>query len=103
VPDDCTARIPRARGAGIEITHLDAHLHVHVWPGIAHVVRHVVQAERIAATRQPRELLIGVPLWRRRLPERAVIGWLSSRARLQHWPVATTDHFVGSTLLGMRD
>jgi predicted glycoside hydrolase/deacetylase ChbG (UPF0249 family) len=103
VLDECTAQIARARAAGVEITHLDGHLHVHVWPGIAHVVRHVVQAERIAATRQPREPLIGVPLWRRRLPERAVIGWLSSRARLQHWPVATTDHFVGSTLLGMRD
>lgn len=103
VVDECKAQIERARVAGVTVTHLDGHLHVHLWPGIAHAVRHVLETEGVAATRRPNEPLFRGPLWRRRLPERAIIGWLASRTRLQHWPVATTDHFVGSTLLGMSD
>jgi predicted glycoside hydrolase/deacetylase ChbG (UPF0249 family) len=101
--DECAAQIARARHAGLPVTHVDGHLHVHVWPGVAHVVRHLLRGEGITTVRVPNEALYGVPLWRRRLPERAIIRGLTSRARMTQWPVATADHFVGSTLLGMRD
>jgi len=103
VLEECTAQIARARAAGVAITHLDGHLHVHLWPGIAHVVRHVVWTERIPAVRAPHESLLGVPHWRRRVPQRVVIGLFAARARPRHWPAATTDHFAGHSLLGMRD
>lgn len=103
VLDECGAQIGRARRAGLPITHIDGHLHVHVWPGIAPVVRHLVRAEGISTIRVPNEKLLGVPLWRRRLPERAIIRGFTSRARISRWPVVAADHFVGSTLLGMRD
>lgn len=103
VLDECRAQIARARDAGITVTHLDGHLHVHAWPGIADVVRHVLQMERIPAARNPNESLVAVPLWHRRLPERVIIRCLVSRARLRDWPTASADHFVGSSILGMRN
>ena len=104
VAEECAAQIARARQAGLRLTHLDGHHHVHLLPGAEEVVREVIQAERIPAVRRPRERLFGVPAWRRRLPERIVMRVLASDMEPSLWNgVRMTDHFVGSTLLGAPD
>jgi len=100
VADECAAQITRAREARLELTHLDGHHHVHVFPGIREAVRRVVHAERIPAIRRPRERLFDVPAWRRRLPERLLIRVLAKDMNPERWQVRMTSHFVGSTLLG---
>ena len=100
VADECAAQIARAREAGIRLTHLDGHHHVHLLPGVREAVRSVAQAEGIPFVRRPREALVGVPLWRRRLPERMLLRALTREMRPASWGVRMTDHFIGSTLLG---
>ena len=104
VAEECAAQITRARQAGLRLTHLDGHHHVHLLPGAQAAVREVMQAERIPAVRRPRERLFGGPAWRRRLPERLLMRVLSSEMEPRLWKgVAMTQRFVGSTLLGAPD
>jgi predicted glycoside hydrolase/deacetylase ChbG (UPF0249 family) len=103
VEEECAAQIARAREAGLQLTHLDGHHHVHVAPGIHAAVRRVVEAERIPVVRRPLERLIGVPGWTRRLPERVLIRALARAGNPHPSRTSTTDYFVGSTLLGARD
>lgn len=99
VAEECAAQVQRARAAGIRLTHLDGHHHVHLVPGIRDAVRAVVEAERIPVVRRPVELLRGSPAGWRRLPERALLALLA-RQLGSHWRARTADHFVGSALLG---
>jgi predicted glycoside hydrolase/deacetylase ChbG (UPF0249 family) len=100
---ECRAQIARARNGGLTLTHLDGHLHVHLLPGIVGAVRQAIISERILAVRGSTERLFGRPMWMRRLPERVLMKGLTSAARLRRWPVRTTDHFIGSALLGAKD
>ena len=102
VADECAAQIARAREAGIRLTHLDGHHHVHLLPGVREGVRSVVQAEDIPVVRRPREALVRVPLWQRRLPERALLRAFAREMTPASWGVRMTENFVGSTLLGAR-
>lgn len=103
VVEECQAQIARLRGAGLKITHLDGHQHVHVLPVIAGAVRRVVARENIPVVRRPAEALLRGDHWWRRLPQRFVIRTLSLGAWMRPWPAATTDHFMGGTLLGAPD
>jgi predicted glycoside hydrolase/deacetylase ChbG (UPF0249 family) len=100
VVEECAAQIARARDAGLRLTHLDGHHHVHIIPGISGAVRQAVQAEHIPAVRRPVERLVGGPDWRRRLVERAVIDIFARGVHPERWHVGTTEHFCGVTLLG---
>ncbi|HEX4469896.1 MAG TPA: ChbG/HpnK family deacetylase, partial [Gemmatimonadaceae bacterium] len=103
VEDECAAQIAAARAAGLQLTHLDSHHHIHLLPGVRAAVRRVVDAERIPAVRRPVERIVGVIGWRRRLPERVLIGTLARYVNRTRWRVSTSDHFVGSVLLGARN
>jgi predicted glycoside hydrolase/deacetylase ChbG (UPF0249 family) len=100
IVDECTAQIGRARRLGLRLTHIDGHHHVHLYPVIRRAVRHVIAAERIPVVRRPAEHLVGVPEWRRRLPERIAIRLFARGVGAGCWHAETTRHFVGSTLLG---
>jgi predicted glycoside hydrolase/deacetylase ChbG (UPF0249 family) len=100
---ECQAQISRAREAGLTVTHLDGHVHVHLAPGIAAAVRQAAIAEGIPAVRRPAEGFFCRPLSLRRLPERLLIRAFAASARPQSWPLRTTDHFMGSALLGAPD
>jgi predicted glycoside hydrolase/deacetylase ChbG (UPF0249 family) len=100
VAAECMAQIARARAAGIRLTHLDGHHHAHLVPRIAATVRRVVEAERIPAVRRPSESLFRPSNWWRRVPQRILIGALELLNDPRDWPTRTTDHFVGSALLG---
>lgn len=99
VEDECVAQIAAAAGAGVLLTHLDSHHHIHLLPGVRAAVRRVAAAERIPAVRRPSERVFG-GVARRRLTERALIGVLARYVDPNTWGVATADHFVGSALLG---
>lgn len=100
VEDECAAQIAAARAAGLQLTHLDSHHHIHLLPGVRAAVRRVVAAERIPAVRRPAEQVVGVVGWRRRLAERVLIGTLARYVNRTRWRINTSDHFVGSVLLG---
>ncbi|HKW47331.1 MAG TPA: ChbG/HpnK family deacetylase [Gemmatimonadaceae bacterium] len=102
VEGECAAQIAVAREAGVGLTHLDGHHHIHLLPGVRAAVRRVVAAERIPAVRRPNERVFG-GIARRRLPERALVGAFAHYVDSRKWGVATTNHFVGSALLGASD
>jgi predicted glycoside hydrolase/deacetylase ChbG (UPF0249 family) len=71
-----SAQIQRIRGAGLQITHLDTHQHVHLWPAIAEVVvglagEHGIPAIRVPGSRSRLPVGIGVDMLSRRLRRRA--------------------------------
>jgi len=100
VADECAAQIARARDAGIRLTHFDAHHHVHLLPGVREALQSMVRAEGIPFVRRPREALVGMRLWYRRLPERMLLRALLRDMEPASWGVRMTDHFIGSALLG---
>jgi predicted glycoside hydrolase/deacetylase ChbG (UPF0249 family) len=48
------AQVAAAHAAGLELSHVDTHQHLHLWPGIADVVINVAQHAGIRAVRVPR-------------------------------------------------
>lgn len=102
VEQECAAQIARARAAGIRLTHIDGHHHVHLAPTVRDAVRRVVEAERIPAVRRPRERILGGAGSPRRLRVRLISRRFARVIDAAEWPVRTTDHFTGSALLGAK-
>ena len=98
VRQELDAQIRRALAAGLAISHLDSHQHVHVLPGIARIVAELAGVHGIRAVRYPRERLQVYMLERgvrqlRRLTEQAGLNLacaFSPLRRLRH-----PDRFVG--------
>jgi predicted glycoside hydrolase/deacetylase ChbG (UPF0249 family) len=71
------AQIRRVRDAGIAISHLDGHQHVHALPGIAGIVADLAGAHEVPAVRYPAERVRGYMLRDlgslRRLAEQAAL------------------------------
>ncbi|OGO70746.1 MAG: hypothetical protein A3H36_03475 [Chloroflexi bacterium RIFCSPLOWO2_02_FULL_71_16] len=87
-------QIARALDAGIPVTHLDGHQHLHVVPGVVHVVARVAREHRIAYVRVPLERVPphgarGLAVWG--------LGQLARRARrtLRAAGIATNDTAIG--------
>jgi hopanoid biosynthesis associated protein HpnK len=91
------AQIRRAREAGLPISHLDGHQHVHVLPGIASIVAELARAHGIAAVRYPVERVRGYMLRRfrglRRLAEQLALGAAGRRSPLRR--LKRSDEFAG--------
>jgi predicted glycoside hydrolase/deacetylase ChbG (UPF0249 family) len=91
---ECAAQIGRLREAGIRISHLDSHRHVHALPGILQPVVAVARQEGITALRRPIEPLgknlSRLATWTKRVALRA--AW-----RTGDFPdaLAGADHFRG--------
>jgi chitin disaccharide deacetylase len=77
---ECTAQLERARAAGITVTHIDGHQHVHVLPGVWGPVLARARQARIRAIRVPIE-----PYGSRAFRTRAAIKQLCIRSA---WRVA---------------
>ena len=52
---ECAAQLARLQSAGIAVTHIDSHRHVHILPGIWRAVVTVARQEGVRAVRVPRE------------------------------------------------
>src|SRR5437868_1141484 len=79
--------IARARAAGLELTHLDSHHHVHTFPRIRAAVLAVAAEARIPFVRRPRERVPGVAGWRRAIT-RVLVGRMA-RGRRRFGPRQT--------------
>jgi len=54
VEAEWSAQIARLRGAGVRITHLDSHQHLHLVPGLFRIALRIARANGILAMRFPR-------------------------------------------------
>ena len=99
------AQIRRVRGAGLAVTHLDGHQHVHVLPGIARVVAELAAEHGIAAARYPAERVRSYMLRDvggiKRLAEQAGVALCAAAAPRQG--LRRSDDFVGFYFGGRLD
>ena len=99
------AQIRRVRAAGIAVSHLDGHQHVHVLPGVARVVAELAAAHGVAAVRYPAERVRGYmlrsPRHARRVAEQAALGLFSASSPLKR--LRRSDEFVGFYFGGRLD
>ena len=99
------AQIRRVRAAGIAVSHLDGHQHVHVLPGVARVVAELAAAHGISAVRYPSERVRGYMLrsfrHARRVAEQTVLGLVCASSPLR--PLRRCDDFVGFYFGGRLD
>ena len=99
------AQINRVRAAGIGISHLDGHQHVHVLPGVARIVAELAAAHGVRAVRYPAERVRGYMLggvrhaWR--VVEQAVLGLFCAASPLKR--LRRSDDFVGFYFGGRLD
>jgi predicted glycoside hydrolase/deacetylase ChbG (UPF0249 family) len=67
------AQIQRLQRAGIDVTHVDTHKHIHVFPPIARTIAHIAQRCGIHAIRNPYEPRWSSALAPASLPRRAFV------------------------------
>lgn len=101
------SQIRRVRDAGLAITHLDSHQHVHVLPGIFDVTVQLARAHGIRAVRLPRETLkpslLALAPSRLRAVQQLVLNGFCLLARRKLDPLLSTDHFAGFLFGGRMD
>jgi len=115
------AQIEKVSRAGIPITHLDGHKHIHMFPGIAPIVAKLarqfgIPAMRWAAGSAPGEAHrlsqafrpsdgsrapAGIALLKQSMKARALDAFAPAfRASIAHEKILTPDHFLGVTQTG---
>jgi predicted glycoside hydrolase/deacetylase ChbG (UPF0249 family) len=99
------AQLRRVRDAGIAISHIDGHQHVHVLPGIAAIVAELAEQHGIAAVRYPAERVRGYMVrslrHARRVAEQAALRLFCESSPLK--PLRRSDEFVGFYFGGRMD
>ena len=95
VRDEWRRQIERALAAGLVLSHLDGHKHVHVLPPLLAVAVALAKEYRVPYLRAPAAALSRAAL--RRAPAWLVIAGLGARARriVRAAGLMTCDHFVG--------
>src|SRR5213594_1524718 len=102
VAAECAAQVARLRGAGVAITHLDSHRHVHVLPGVWSAVVETARAAGVPVLRVPLEPWSVNPVnWRASLKKAALrVAWgVAARGAAA---LDRPDRFVGISLQGSR-
>ncbi|SMD06232.1 ChbG/HpnK family deacetylase [Sporomusa malonica] len=97
---ELAAQVQKVLAAGIQVTHLDSHQHMHIVPGIIDVVVDIAREFNIPAIRIPAEPLLffgGFIPSTGRVIGRSGLSILASLARLKarRARLAVTDHFYG--------
>lgn len=105
VERELNAQLTRVLDAGVPISHLDGHQHLHALPGIRGVVGELARRYRIGFVRRPRERL---RLFMLRDPHRLGRAAAAVMLRLLCWSppgwyARSTDHFVGFYFGGRLD
>jgi predicted glycoside hydrolase/deacetylase ChbG (UPF0249 family) len=99
------AQLTRVRDAGIAVSHIDGHQHVHVLPGVAAIVADLAAEHGVAAVRYPAERVRGYMLrnlkYVRRVAEQTALRLFCESAPLKH--LRRSDDFVGFYFGGRLD
>jgi predicted glycoside hydrolase/deacetylase ChbG (UPF0249 family) len=99
------AQLQRVRDAGVTVSHIDGHQHVHVLPGIAGLVAELAAKHGVAAVRVPAERVRGYMLrdlkYARRVAEQAALRLFCELSPLK--PLRRSDEFVGFYFGGRLD
>jgi predicted glycoside hydrolase/deacetylase ChbG (UPF0249 family) len=98
VEAELRAQVERCQQAGLRLTHLDSHQHVHMLPGVLRVVVRLAQEYGIARVRVPYD-----PPWRAgawqgaRYAQKAALAMLAWRGRrvVRGAGLTTTDRMLG--------
>ncbi|MBP2635103.1 MAG: chbG [Firmicutes bacterium] len=105
---ELSAQVNKAVAAGIQITHLDSHQHMHVVPGILEVVLGIAKEFKIRAMRIPAEPVLfrgGFKAGVGRIIGRSGLTMLSSlaRAKARKNGLVVPDRFYGMLAGGSMD
>ncbi len=97
---ELTAQVAKTAAAGVQITHLDSHQHLHVMPGIIDIVLDLAAQFGIKALRipdEPRFFSGGFPYTAGRFVGRFGLSSLASvaRCKAKRRGFAVPDHFFG--------
>lgn len=99
VEAEMRAQIERALASELNITHLDSHQHLHVFPGIIDIVIRLCREYKIKAVRIPKEdyLFCGGFNAKKRFVARGGLSFFAARAadRLKGAGILFPDHFFG--------
>lgn len=101
VARECAAQLDRITEAGIAVTHMDSHRHIHVHPGLFAPVMEVATSRGVRSVRAPLEpISTNLGDWRATMKKVALSlsSRLSGAIRTGHGP----DHFYGISLQGGR-
>jgi hopanoid biosynthesis associated protein HpnK len=102
---ELTAQIERVRAAGLPISHVDGHQHVHVLPGIWPIVRELACRFAIPAVRLPRERfrrsMVSAGFSSLRVVQMLALGLFARACRPEGLRVP--DHWVGFAVGGRLD
>jgi hopanoid biosynthesis associated protein HpnK len=109
VEQELTAQIDRIRSAGLTLTHLDAHKHVHAYPPIFAIVMQLAERFRIPVVRVPFERwssVYGNPTEQRTarsqaLMNTAMLPWAWRNYRQAARAGVRTPHFIGRIHTGV--
>jgi predicted glycoside hydrolase/deacetylase ChbG (UPF0249 family) len=109
VEHELTAQIDRIRSAGLTLTHLDAHKHVHAYPPIFAIVTRLAERFRIPVVRVPFERRSNVygdtteqrTARRQALMNAAMRPWAWRDYRNAARAGVRTPHFIGRTHTGV--
>jgi len=109
VEQELTAQIDRIRSAGLRLTHLDAHKHVHAYPPIFAIVTRLAERFRIPVVRVPFERwsnLYGDATQQRTARSQALMNaamrpWAWRDYRKAARAGVRTPHFIGRTHTGV--
>src|SRR5256886_2262427 len=99
---ECAAQLARLRNAGLVVTHVDSHRHVHILPGVWGAVVETARAAGVPVLRVPLEPWSVNPVnWRASLKKAALrVAWgVASRGAAA---LDRPDRFVGISLQGSR-
>ena len=112
VEQELAAQIGRLRAAGVPLTHLDAHKHVHAYPPIFRVVIRLAQRFGIETVRVPferRTAAVGGTLrarvagWRQAAQNLALARWAAGDRRAAAAAGLRTPAFIGRVHTGVLD
>ncbi len=101
VARECAAQLDRIAAAGIAVTHMDSHRHIHVHPALFAPVTETATSRGVHAVRAPLEpISTNIGDWRATMKKVALSlsSRLSGAIRPDHGP----DHFYGISLQGGR-
>jgi hopanoid biosynthesis associated protein HpnK len=107
---EAAAQIQRLQRAGIDVTHIDAHKHTHILPGVARPLLHIADRAGITAIRNPFEQSWSLAIGRSDPIRRLQVKLIAPlRTRFEALPqirsnaILTTDGTIGISATGMLD